>query len=294
MTATDKYGLELSTTSAAAADAYVEGLDLCEVLFLEVAGFLMMNVAYKPFDNKLVRQAVNYSVDAPAIVKNIFDGLGYPTPGPVGAQVVGADPRLKRYLYDPKKAKELLARAGFANGCDVQLYYSAGRYPKDKEVCQVVAAQMVKLLAYGGDPNRRARVVDALGRLAPHFGSDPWFLGKYSQALCERGELTRAERLAESGLAAHPDHGSLAHSRAHVFYQAGDDRGGRDFLAEWIEDHGRYLVTAGHLSWHLAVTEIAMSDPARAFDLYRRLPKDDRRLRLDDAASLLWRKARAS
>jgi peptide/nickel transport system substrate-binding protein len=26
----------------------------------------------------------------------------------------------------------------------VQLYYSAGRYPKDKEVCQVIAAQMVK------------------------------------------------------------------------------------------------------------------------------------------------------
>ena len=39
--------------------------------------FLMMNVAHKPFDNKLVRQAVNYSVDAPAIVKNIFDGIGY-------------------------------------------------------------------------------------------------------------------------------------------------------------------------------------------------------------------------
>ena len=106
--------------------------------------FLMMNVAYKPFDNKLVRQAVSYSVDAPAIVKNIFDGLGYPTNGPVGARVIGADPKSKRYPYDPGKAKELLARAGYANGCDVQLYYSAGRYPKDKEVCQVVAAQMVK------------------------------------------------------------------------------------------------------------------------------------------------------
>jgi ABC-type transport system substrate-binding protein len=51
----------------------IEGLELY---------FLMMNVAYKPFDNKLVRQAVNYSVDAAAIVRNIFDGLGYPTPGP--------------------------------------------------------------------------------------------------------------------------------------------------------------------------------------------------------------------
>jgi peptide/nickel transport system substrate-binding protein len=105
---------------------------------------LAMNVAHKPFDNKLVRQAVNYSVDAPAIVKNIFDGIGYPLNGPVGSNVIGADPKHKRYPYDPNRAKELLAKAGYPDGLDVQLYYSAGRYPKDKEVCQVVAAQMVK------------------------------------------------------------------------------------------------------------------------------------------------------
>ena len=105
---------------------------------------LAMNVAHKPFDNKLVRQAANYSVDAPAIVKNIFDGIGYPLNGPVGSNVIGADPKHRRYPYDPKKARDLLAQAGFTEGCDVQLYYSAGRYPKDKEVCQVIAAQMVK------------------------------------------------------------------------------------------------------------------------------------------------------
>jgi peptide/nickel transport system substrate-binding protein len=106
--------------------------------------FLAFNVAHKPFDNKLVRQAVNYSVDAAGIVKNIFDNIGYPVNGPVGSNVLGADPKLKRYPYDPKKAKELLAQAGYTDGCDVQLYYSAGRYPKDREVCQVIAAQMVK------------------------------------------------------------------------------------------------------------------------------------------------------
>ena len=106
--------------------------------------FLAFNMTHKPWDNKLVRQAANYSVDAPAIVKNIFDGIGYPCNGPVGANVIGADSKLKRYPYDPQKAKQLLAQAGFPNGCDIQLYYSAGRYPKDREVCQVVAAQMVK------------------------------------------------------------------------------------------------------------------------------------------------------
>jgi peptide/nickel transport system substrate-binding protein len=106
--------------------------------------FLAFNMSFKPWDNKLVRQAANYSVDASAIVKNIFDGIGYPINGPVGANVVGADPKLRRYPFDPQKSKELLTKAGFPNGCDIQLYYSAGRYPKDREVCQVVAAQMVK------------------------------------------------------------------------------------------------------------------------------------------------------
>ena len=148
--------------------------------------FLMMNVAYKPFDNKLVRQAVNYSVDAAAIVKNIFDGLGYPTPGPVGANVVGADAKLKRYPYDPQKAKQLLAQAGFANGCDVQLYYSAGRYPKDKEVCQVVAAQMVK----GG-----FRVELISQEWALFWGNDGVNGGKLPFYYNNRGSLTDADTL---------------------------------------------------------------------------------------------------
>jgi peptide/nickel transport system substrate-binding protein len=106
--------------------------------------FLAVNPAFKPFDNKLVRQAVNYSVDAPAIIKNIFDGIGFVLNGPVGPNVIGADSKMKRYPYDPQKARKLLAQAGYADGCDVQLYFSPGRYPKDKEVCQVIAAQMVK------------------------------------------------------------------------------------------------------------------------------------------------------
>ncbi|TAJ82634.1 twin-arginine translocation signal domain-containing protein [bacterium] len=106
--------------------------------------FLALNPAFKPFDNKLVRQAVNYSVDANAIVKNIFEGNGFMLNGPLGPDVIGYDPGHKRYPYDPKKARELLARAGYPSGVEVKLYLSAGRYPQDREVCQVIAAQMEK------------------------------------------------------------------------------------------------------------------------------------------------------
>jgi peptide/nickel transport system substrate-binding protein len=51
---------------------------------------------------------------------------------------------MKRYPYDPKKAKELLDKAGFAQGLEVKLYFSPDRYPKAKEVCQVIADQLAK------------------------------------------------------------------------------------------------------------------------------------------------------
>lgn len=106
--------------------------------------FFAFNVNYKPWDNKLVRQAANYCVDADAIVKNIFDGNGEVLQGPVGPRVIGHNPDVKRYPYDPGKARELLAKAGHPDGVDVKLHYSPGKYEKDTELVQVVANQMSK------------------------------------------------------------------------------------------------------------------------------------------------------
>jgi len=51
---------------------------------------------------------------------------------------------MKRYPHDPKKAKDLIAKAGYPQGLEIKLYFSPDRYPKAKEVCQVVADQLVK------------------------------------------------------------------------------------------------------------------------------------------------------
>jgi peptide/nickel transport system substrate-binding protein len=106
--------------------------------------FLALNPAYKPFDNKLVRQAINYAIDPSLIIRHIYEGNGYVMDGPVASNVIGADPKIKRYPLDPKKAKELLAKAGYPGGVDVKLYLSPDRYPKAREVCQVIADQLRK------------------------------------------------------------------------------------------------------------------------------------------------------
>ena len=107
--------------------------------------FLAMNVTHKPFDNKLVRQALNYAIDPNVIIKHIYEGNGYVMNGPTGSNVIGFDPKMKRYPVDPKKAKELLAQAGYTSGLEVKLYFSPDRYPKAREVCQVIADQLGKI-----------------------------------------------------------------------------------------------------------------------------------------------------
>ena len=107
--------------------------------------FLVLSPAFKPFDNKLVRQAFNYAIDPTVIIKHIYEGNGYVMDGPVASNVIGADPKVKRYPLDPNKAKELLAKAGYANGLEVKLYFSPDRYPKAREVCQVIADQLQKV-----------------------------------------------------------------------------------------------------------------------------------------------------
>jgi peptide/nickel transport system substrate-binding protein len=62
-----------------------------------------------------VRQALNYAIDRAAIVKSLFNGAAEPTSVPGVSDV--SDPALTTYYpYDPQKAKQLLAQAGYPNG----------------------------------------------------------------------------------------------------------------------------------------------------------------------------------
>src|SRR5204862_4125277 len=75
-----------------------------------------------PFDKKLVRQAANYAIDKQTLIQKIMGGLGTQVATVVQPPAFGFGPEVKPYPYDPKKAKELLAQAGYPNGVDVTLH----------------------------------------------------------------------------------------------------------------------------------------------------------------------------
>ncbi|MDN5786801.1 ABC transporter substrate-binding protein [Pseudorhodobacter sp.] len=87
--------------------------------------FVLLNNTRPPFDNVDVRQALNYAVDKDQLVKGVlFDkGKVAATAMPVMAY---ADESLKPYPYDPAKAKELLAKAGLADGFSTKLLVDSG------------------------------------------------------------------------------------------------------------------------------------------------------------------------
>jgi peptide/nickel transport system substrate-binding protein len=84
--------------------------------------YLGINNQKKPFDDKRVRQALNYAVNKDAIVRDVLKGTGSLSRGPVLPNTWGADPALKAYPYDPERAKKLLAEAGFPNGFATTLW----------------------------------------------------------------------------------------------------------------------------------------------------------------------------
>jgi peptide/nickel transport system substrate-binding protein len=74
--------------------------------------------ANNPWSKKEVRQALNYAIDRATIAKTIFKGEATPTGASMPLNVWSDIPA---YPYDPAKAKQLLAQAGYPNGFQLPL-----------------------------------------------------------------------------------------------------------------------------------------------------------------------------
>jgi peptide/nickel transport system substrate-binding protein/oligopeptide transport system substrate-binding protein len=84
-------------------------------------GYITLNTTEPPFDNKLVRQAVNMAINKERIVR-IVNGRGVVANQPLPPAMPAYDTAFEGYPYDPAKAKELLAEAGYPNGFETELY----------------------------------------------------------------------------------------------------------------------------------------------------------------------------
>jgi peptide/nickel transport system substrate-binding protein len=91
--------------------------------------FIQLDEHFAPFKKTLVREALNYAIDRAAIVKLAYQGHATPAASffPDGMQYF--DKSLQPYPYDPAKAKQLLAQAGYPKGFSCFLITVSGDVP---------------------------------------------------------------------------------------------------------------------------------------------------------------------
>lgn len=103
--------------------------------------YINLNSTAAPLDKKEVRQALNYAVDVQGILDTILGGYGNRVSTIIPKENFGYDANIKPYEYNPTKAKELLAKAGYPDGFTIQ--FDADTL--DTIVIQAFAAQLEKV-----------------------------------------------------------------------------------------------------------------------------------------------------
>jgi len=113
--------------------AYIEEMASVELMMI------IMNPAFKPWDNKLLRQAVAYAIDRDSIIKYVLKGEAIKLDGPIGPLQFGYSKNVKPiYRYNPAKARALVKQAGYPNGVEVDFYTPVNRYVNDKQVAEAM------------------------------------------------------------------------------------------------------------------------------------------------------------
>lgn len=154
---------------------------------------LGFDVKQKPFDKKAVRQAAQYAIDRDRIVKQVESGQGTATSLPWKTSAVGYDKsQADHYKYDPKKAKQLLQKAGVGN---VSFDMVTLNTPEAKGIFQIVKNNLDKVGLHANAVTLSATEFDA--RIAAGNMKASAFLLLASNGLSPASAvLGRAELLA--------------------------------------------------------------------------------------------------
>ncbi len=163
-------------------------------------------------------------------------------------------------------------------------------FPKDSRV--LGATLFARGL--GGSANRRAESLQVLSSVRPALEGDGYFESALGFASTENGLLGEGRIHAERGFAADPGSFHGAHVVTHVHHEAGDFGTGLGFLGPWLDRAERATPYTGHLTWHVALFELASGQMGRAVEIFDRSLRPAvypgiPRASLMDASSFLWR-----
>lgn len=111
-------------------------------------GYLAMNTQKKPFDNVLVRQAINHALNKDAYIKAIYFGHATKAHNPLPPSIWSYNKDIKGYEYNVSKAKELLKKAGFPKGFETEIWtlpVTRPYNPNGKKMGELMQADLAKI-----------------------------------------------------------------------------------------------------------------------------------------------------
>jgi peptide/nickel transport system substrate-binding protein len=111
-------------------------------------GYIGLTTTRKPFDNKLVRQAINYAIDKKAIIDAFYGGKALAAVNPMPPSIEGYNEAIEPYPFDLEKAKALLKEAGMEKGFTMDLWampVARPYMPEAQKVAEVIQASLSKI-----------------------------------------------------------------------------------------------------------------------------------------------------
>jgi hypothetical protein len=278
----DRYDQVVSTASPAALEAYVEGVDR---LLSAHAG------ADESFDRAL-------AADPGFALAHIGRARSLQLQGR-GADAQAAAARARALAGGlSRRERDHVEALGLGIDGDGARALAAIRahladFPRDAMVLGP-ATGVYGLIGFSGRPDRNEELAALLDGLAASYGDDWWFLGAHGFALTEARGWAAGAPLVERSLRLDPRNAHAAHAHAHVLYERGASADGSAFLDAWLLAYPRQAPLHCHVSWHLALFELGLGRPARAWDLYMQSIRPGAAMSppmptLADSASFLWR-----
>lgn len=98
---------------------------------------VILNCSLPPFDKKEVRQAVSYLVPYTTVQRDIYKGRALAARSVIPTLGVYHNPQYWKYIADPPRAKELLAKAGLSKGFEFTLNIKQG-----EEISSILAVTL--------------------------------------------------------------------------------------------------------------------------------------------------------
>ena len=98
--------------------------------------YLGLNCEKAPFDNPLVREAINYAIDKQSIIDVVLEGRGMVANSVINVNIPGWSEDIKGAECNPEKAKELLKEAGLEGGFSTTLFTSGDVRNREAQLIQ--------------------------------------------------------------------------------------------------------------------------------------------------------------